>query len=118
MDEMLDFFESSAVSDESALHDTHPFVQLPAEAGSDVSADVAAQPGDFAEVLPARAGSSAEGQSKIRDEEGARPGNSTEAVAARAEEERQDRHTHAYKHHSHAHALGEVRGLQTNPATG
>lgn len=115
---MLDFFESSAVTDESPLHDAHPFVQLPAEAGIDVSAGVAAQPGKLTEVSSAQAGSSAEGQSEVLVEVAARPGNSSEAETARADEDRQSRHTHAYKHHSHAHALGEVRGLQTNPATG
>lgn len=115
---MLDFFESSAVSDESPLHDAHPFVQLPAQAGSNVSADVAAQPGKVAEFLSAQSGSRAQGKSEVRGEAAARPGNSTEVEAATAEEDRQNSHTHAYKHHSHSHALGEVRGLQTNPATG
>ncbi|CAL8471370.1 g10912 [Coccomyxa elongata] len=118
MDEMLDFFESSAVTAESPLHDAHPFVQLPAEAGIDISAGVAAQPGKLTEVSSAQVGSSAEGQSEVLIEAAARPGNSSEVETARADEDRQSRHTHAYKHHSHAHALGEVRGLQTTLATG
>lgn len=81
---MLDFFESSAVIEESPLHEAHPFVQLPAHASSG-GTDMAAQLGNGTVV---------------------------------AMEESMERHMHKYKHHSHSHALGEVHGMQPNPANG
>ena len=115
MDEMLDFFESSAVSNESPLHESHPFVQLPAQA-------VQVQNMTEAET-GANADSTAEaGASTNRTAEAGAHANSTAEAGTHAnsttEEESQIRHEHMHKHHSHAHALGEVHGVQTDPATG
>lgn len=82
MDEMLDFFESSAVSDESPMHDAHPFVQLPAQ--------------------PVRV-------QNMTEEASAAVINGTAGEM---------KHGHVYKHHSHAHALGEVHSVQSVPVTG
>lgn len=115
MDEMLDFFESSAVSDESPLYESHPFVQLPAQT---VQVQNMTKTGTGAD-----ADSTAEAGSSTKTTAEARPhANSTAEAGTHAnstpEEESQIRHGHMHKHHSHAHALGEVHGVQTNPATG
>ncbi len=95
MDAMLDFFEGSAVSDESPLHARHPFVEIPLHVsggGPDAAAVAAALHADA--------------QSESSSGSSGRNDSNLDAQEHHAQEHH--RHEHKHKHHSHAHSLGEV----------